>query len=886
MNKKRNKREKKMDKQYEPENVEKWYNEWEKSDIFKPESKRSEEKMVMMLPPPNVTGKLHIGHALTGSIQDCIIRYNKMMGKECLYLPGVDHAGIATQAIVEKKIRKEGKRKEEMGREKFIEEVWKWKEEYGGNIEEQLRRMGYSLDWSRKVFTLDEKRSRAVEEAFIRLEKEGLIYKDKKMINWSCELKSAISNTEIEKKEIEKGTKINIPGYETPIECGYIYEIGYRICENDEIVKIETTRPEMLLGNTGLICNEKNEKYRKYIGKYVINPINQHKICIKTDNSIKEEEGMRIIIPAHDSKDYELSKKHKIEIIQVFNEEGYINCNSIYDNLPRFNARYSILNKLKEEKLLFGKKSIKMELQLCSRSGDIIENFIKPQWFFNCQDLAKRAIEAVKQGELTIYPQTFTKQWYYWLENIQEWCISRQLWWGHQIPVYYYRFTKNYTNIKYTSDTEWKDKNYITATSYDEAIKKLISKFSCSITDIEIKRDEDVLDTWFSSGLFPFASLGWPENTEDLEKYYPNTILETGEDILFFWVARMVMMGYALTDKLPFKQIILHPMIRDKFGEKMSKSKGNVIDPLHCINGITLDELLQLTQDSNLSPSEITKTLIQQKKLYPKGILACGSDALRFTLLNYMNQINGINMDINRLLSNRKFCNKIWQAYRFCFQSFEKFSFSPKDSSFSSLSLPDFLPYTWLLNDFNTLISNSNSSLSNYDFHSYTQHLYSFFINHFCDFFIELSKIIFRSHPDLINPTLSLLYFISHSFLPLAHPALPFLTEQLWSLFPHSPHSSHSSHNYLLTSSFPQSFIQYTNQLSHFPFILDLIRHFRSLKSSSLSFTLYSPLNKIILPLLPFIISLSNISSVSLIDQPLTDLTPLSSFNNTLIYSI
>ena len=387
------------------------------------------------------------------------------------------------------------------------------------------------------------------------------------------------------------------------------------------------------------------------------------------------------------------------------------------------------------------------------------------------------------------------------------------------------------------------------------------------------------MDTWFSSGLFPFSSLGWPENTQDFEEYYPNTILETGEDILFFWVARMVMMGLALTDKLPFKQIILHPMIRDKFGEKMSKSKGNVIDPLHCINGISLDELLQITKDSNLSQSEINKTLIQQKKLYPKGIPSCGSDALRFTLLNYMNQINGINMDINRLVSNRKFCNKIWQAYRFCFQSFENFSFDTSLSlSLSLSSFPNFLPYTWLLYNFNTLISVSNSSISTYDFHSYTQHLYSFFINDFCDFFIELSKIIFRSHPHLIKPTLSLLYFICHSFLRLAHPALPFLTEQLWSHFPHS------SHNYLLTSSFPQPSILSIERDPHFPFIIDLIRHLRSLKSSSLSFTLYSSYNNIIQPLLPFIIPLSNISSLSLLDIPL-DLTPLFSFNNTLIYS-
>jgi valyl-tRNA synthetase len=598
---------------------------WEGQGLYKPdENDEKKEKFVMVIPPPNVTGTLHLGHALMGSIQDCIVRYHRMQGKSTLWLPGTDHAGIATQSVVEKKIARElNKTRHDLGREAFIAEVWKWKEKSGNRIYDQFRRLGVSVDWSRDCFTMDSKLSAAVKEAFIRLHKQGLIYRANRIVSWCCSLRTAISSIEVDTTEFETPTLVKIPGYNKPVEVGVIHSFAYKLADGSGEIIVATTRIETMLGDVAVAVNSRDERYQQLIGKKLIHPfVAGREIKIIADDVLVDMNfgtGAVKVTPAHDPNDFKCGERNNLEFITIFTDDGLLNDNAgpLFAGKKRFDVREEIIIELTKLGLYKGKAANKMAIGFCSRSKDIIEPIIKPQWWVNCKDLAAKSVEAVRSKELELIPSEFDRVWYQWLENIQDWCISRQLWWGHRIPAFRISFKNNPASREIDDEKHW-----IVANDQAEALKLAAQRFpDANLADIELRQDEDVLDTWFSSGLFPFSTMGWPnEQSPDFQRYFPGTLLETGHDILFFWVARMVMMSIALTGKLPFNYVYLHALVRDKLGRKMSKSLGNIIDPLDVITGITLEELHDQLRSSNLDPKEIEKAIDGQKKDFPDGI--------------------------------------------------------------------------------------------------------------------------------------------------------------------------------------------------------------------------------------------------------------------------
>ncbi|XP_014607810.1 PREDICTED: valine--tRNA ligase [Polistes canadensis] len=652
---------------YSPQYVEAaWYSWWEKQGFFKPEYGRKsiseinpKGKFVMVIPPPNITGFLHLGHALTNAVEDAITRWNRMKGCTTLWNPGCDHAGIATQVVVEKKLwREEQKTRHDIGRDKFIEKVWQWKYEKGDRIYTQLRKLGGSFDWDRASFTMDPKLCRAVTEAFIRLHDDGTIYRSNRLVNWSCSLKSAISDIEVDKMELTGRTLLSIPGYKEKVEFGVLVFFAYEIENSTDKIIVATTRIETMLGDTAIAVHPKDERYIKYIGKFVQHPFCKRKIPIISDEFVEMEFGTGAvkITPAHDPNDYEVGKRHNLPFITIFDDNGnIIGDYGEFTGMKRFEVRKAILKRLKEKELFIEIKDNPMVVPICSRSKDVVEPLIKPQWYIKCDEMAKTAMKAVQDGKLKIIPEQYKKTWYHWMDGIRDWCISRQLWWGHRIPAY---LIKNINNT--IDDTYW-----VSAHSENEAKEKAAKKYGLDINDIILEQDPDVLDTWFSSGLFPFSIFGWPDNTEDLKAFYPGTLLETGHDILFFWVARMVFLGQKLLGQLPFKEVYLHAMVRDAHGRKMSKSLGNVIDPMDVIKGISLENLHKQLLDSNLDPNELKRAIEGQKRDYPQGIPECGTDALRFALCAYTTQGRDINLDILRVQGYRFFCNKIWNAIKF-----------------------------------------------------------------------------------------------------------------------------------------------------------------------------------------------------------------------------
>ncbi|XP_016841334.1 valine--tRNA ligase isoform X1 [Nasonia vitripennis] len=659
---------------YSPQYVEAaWYSWWEKSGFFKPEynGKISENnpkgKFVMVIPPPNVTGFLHLGHALTNAVEDAITRWNRMKGRTTLWNPGCDHAGIATQVVVEKKLwREEKKTRHDLGREKFVEKIWEWKNEKGGRIYDQLKKLGSSFDWERACFTMDPKLCRAVTEAFVRLHDEGTIYRSNRLVNWSCTLKSAISDIEVDKVELTGKTLLSIPGYQEKVEFGVLVLFAYEIEDSDEKIVVATTRIETMLGDTAIAVHPNDKRYAHLIGKHAKHPFCNRKLPIIADTYVEMEFGTGAvkITPAHDPNDYEIGKRHNLPFITIFDDDGNIVGDyGVFTGMKRFHARKEIIKELTTRNLFVEIKDNPMFVPVCSRSKDIVEPLIKPQWYIKCDEMAASATEAVKSGELKIIPEQFKKTWYYWMEGIRDWCISRQLWWGHRIPAYYISIEG--ANIEASDDDRW-----VSARSEDEAKEKAAKKFGVSKDKILLKQDPDVLDTWFSSGLFPFSIFGWPDQTEELNAFYPGTLLETGHDILFFWVARMVFLGQKLLGKLPFKEVYLHAMVRDAHGRKMSKSLGNVIDPMDVIRGTTLENLHKQLLDSNLDPKELKRAMEGQKQDYPQGIPECGTDALRFALCSYTSQGRDINLDILRVQGYRFFCNKLWNAAKFAFTYF------------------------------------------------------------------------------------------------------------------------------------------------------------------------------------------------------------------------
>jgi valyl-tRNA synthetase len=603
---------------YQPKYVEAaWQAWWEKEQYYAPNMERAlkedrENKFVMVIPPPNVTGSLHLGHALTTAIEDTVTRWHRMKGKVTLWVPGTDHAGIATQSIVEKKIKKdENLSRHDLGREKFIERVWEWKDSYGNKITNQIRHLGASVDWDREAFTMDKNCSAAVTEAFVRFHEQGLVYRSTRLINWSCALQSAISDIEVDFIELEGRTFLPVPNHKLKVtyEFGMMTSFAYKVFEspiNEEII-IATTRLETMLGDTAIAVHPDDPRYHHLHGKYVMHPFVDRKIKIITDAELVDMNfgtGAVKITPAHDPNDYKCGKKNDLEFITVITEDGKIAPNmGKFSGMMRYDARIAMEEELQKLGLYHGKVVNKMRLGLCSRSNDIIEPMLSPQWYVNCNSMAKRSVDVVKSGELQILPKIHEETWYRWLDNIRDWCVSRQLWWGHRIPAYFARVSDEVPYIN-KNDPENVDR-WIVARTEAEARTQAATKLGVNESQIELTQDEDVLDTWFSSGLFPFSVFGWPNHTDEMKAFYPTSLLETGLDILFFWVARMVMMGLQLTDMLPFKTVYLHAMVRDKNGRKMSKSLGNVIDPLEVINGCTLNDLYSKIEGGNLPAKEV-----------------------------------------------------------------------------------------------------------------------------------------------------------------------------------------------------------------------------------------------------------------------------------------
>lgn len=590
----------------------------------------------MVIPPPNVTGYLHLGHAIMCTLEDTLSRWHRMRGETVLWVPGCDHAGIATQVVVEKKLMREQKKsRHDLGREKFLDEVWKWKNEKGDHIYEQIKALGSSCDWARTVFTMDKSMSYAVEEAFIRMHEKKLIYRSTRLVNWSCTLKSAISDIEVEKIELKGRTLINVPGYKQPVEFGVLTYFAYPIENSTEEIIVATTRVETMLGDTAIVVHPDDERYKHLHGKFVQHPFLPRRLPILADTMVDPTFGSGAvkITPAHDPNDFDCGRRLNLEFITCIGDDGSMTAEcGPYAGKPRFDVRRQLIEDLKARGLYRDSKENEMILPTCSRSKDIIEPILKPQWYVNCKNMAERSIQAVRSKELKILPDIFEPVWYRWLEDIRDWCISRQLWWGHRIPSYFV------SSDEIPAGNETDDHYWVSAHSYDEALDKAAQRFNVSKDKIRLAQDEDVLDTWFSSGLFPFSSFGWPNSTDDLKRFFPTTLLETGHDILFFWVARMVMMSLELTDQLPFTEVYLHAIIRDAHGRKMSKTLGNVIDPLDVINGISLENLQEQLKNSNLDPREYEKAAEGQRNDYPTGIPECGTDALRFAFCAYANQ--------------------------------------------------------------------------------------------------------------------------------------------------------------------------------------------------------------------------------------------------------
>ena len=623
-------------KAYNPKVVESaWYSWWEKSGFFEPELRsdgkvKKEGCFVIPEPPPNVTGALHMGHALPNALQDTLIRWNRMRGLTTLWVPGCDHASISTQTVVEKMLRRQGISRHSLGREKFNAKAMEWKEEKKDSINNAIRRMGGSLDWTRERFTMDEGHTAATKEHFVRLHEEGLIYRANRLVNWCTALNTGISNLEIDNKELEGRTLLDVPGYERKVEFGVMTHFNYPIDGSDEVIEIATTRPETMLGDTGIAICPTEDRWKHLLGKKAKHPFIKGRLLpIFTDEHVKQGVGTGAmkVTPAHDLADYDIGKRHNLEFINIFTDDGLINENAgDFKGMKRYEARYKVVDAMKEHGLYVKAENNPMIIPVCQKSGDVIEYLLKPQWWIDMQGMADEAIHAVQNGQIMIRPKSAEREYFRWLKEINPWCISRQLWWGHRIPAYF-------VNIEGEPKTESDDELWVAGRSREEAEKKAKAKFPGK--NFTLDQDEDVLDTWFTSGMWPFSILGWPKETSDMELFYPTSLLETGWDILFFWVARMIMLGIKLTGKVPFREVYCHSLVRDSEGRKMSKSLGNVIDPLDVMEGITLEKLNDKLRVGNLDQKEFKTAERFQKMSFPKGIPECGADALRFSLISY-----------------------------------------------------------------------------------------------------------------------------------------------------------------------------------------------------------------------------------------------------------
>ena len=731
-----------MDKVYQPNAIEdRWYQEWKAKGYFQP-SNQSEQAFCIMIPPPNVTGTLHMGHAFNNTIMDSLTRYHRMCGDNTLWQPGTDHAGIATQMVVERQLNAAGQSRAELGREAFLEKVWDWKEESGSTITKQLERLGSSVDWSRERFTMDEGLSEAVREVFVRLYEEDLIYRGTRLVNWDPVLHTAVSDLEVVSEE----------------EQGHLWHMRYPLADGSGHLVVATTRPETMLGDSAVAVHPEDERYQHLIGKTIALPLSEREIPIIADDYVDPEFGTGCvkITPAHDFNDYEMGQRHNLPMLNIFTVDAKINTEApaAYQGLDRYAARKAIIIELEQLDLLEKIVDHKLMVPRGDRSGAVIEPFLTDQWYVKTESLAAPAIEAVESGKIRFVPDNWKNTYYSWMNDIQDWCISRQLWWGHRIPAWYDDQGKVYVGR-------------------DEA--EVRSKYKLD-DDFNLRQDEDVLDTWFSSALWPFSTLGWPQKTPELKAFYPTSVLVTGFDIIFFWVARMIMMGMKFVDDVPFHDIYIHGLVRDSDGQKMSKSKGNVLDPIDLIDGITLDQLISKRTKGLMQPQMAAKIEASTRKQYPDGISAYGTDALRFTFAALASTGRDVKFDLNRIEGYRNFCNKLWNASRFVLMNCEDAEIA--DSiDFRALSVTD----RWILSRQQELIDIVHHDFQNYRFDLAAKALYEFTWNEFCDWYLELIKpVMFSDDEAAKRQTRRVLLEVLETLLRLMHPIIPFITEEIW----------------------------------------------------------------------------------------------------------
>ncbi|MDG1928479.1 MAG: valine--tRNA ligase [Nitrospinaceae bacterium] len=718
-----------LDKQYEPGEVEKrWGRFWEEKNFFHADETRESPAFSIVIPPPNITGRLHIGHAFNNTLQDILTRWKRMQGCNALWQPGTDHAGIATQNVVEKQLHKEGTGRQDLGREAFVKRVWKWRNESGGTITNQLKKLGCSLDWERDRFTMDEGLSKAVREVFVSLYEEDLIYKGDYIINWCPRCHTALSDLEVEHQDTQ----------------GYLYHLKYSIKDSKDFLVIATTRPETMLGDTAVAVNPNDERYQKYKGKKLILPVLNREVPLILDDYVDTSFGTGAlkVTPAHDPNDFELGRKHNLETINIMNPDGTMNslASPPYEGLDRFECRKKLISNLKDSGVLIKIEDLNHSVGHCYRCRTVVEPYLSKQWFVKAKPLAEPAMKAVRDGSIKIVPKFWENTYFEWMENIRDWCISRQIWWGHQIPAWNCKACGEVVVARETPN----------------------SCSACSSTDLI--QETDVLDTWFSSALWPFSTLGWPEKTDSLKRFYPTSVLCTGFDILFFWVARMIMMGLKFMGDVPFRDVYIHALIRDAEGQKMSKTKGNVIDPLEVMEQY-------------------------------------GTDALRFTLAAFAAQGRDIKLAEDRIEGYRNFCNKLWNASRFVFMNLEDYKGScalDERSKFSSADL-------WILSRLNRATKDVNEALEAFRFNDAALTVYKFIWNEYCDWYIELTKSKLVDSGSQRVAAQNMLIHVLDSALKLLHPFMPFITEEIWQKLPQNEDS-------IMVSAFPEYREAQTNE--------------------------------------------------------------------------